>query len=133
MNTTLQAVLNLTAILEKLPHQPSESLVQLLMAPTFARLFLTALKNPGKEFRHAETFETLRELSAVITQINFLLSYDSFDLLNQIFPLLEKCEVQTAWKRRTDCLTFNHPIRLKPNTKQSFTSENATGSKEEQP
>lgn len=45
---TLQAILKLTVIRDKLPQQTPKALIEHANTPKFASLFLKALKNPGR-------------------------------------------------------------------------------------
>lgn len=94
MNATMQAVLNLTVVQHKLRHRPSDSLIRLSSTPTFARLFLTALKNPGRHVR--DIYWSLMELSDVHSNLHLFQENEAHDLLYPLLVWLENCGVQTT-------------------------------------
>lgn len=103
MNATTQAVLNLTAVQRKLRQRPSDSLIRLSRTPTFARLFLTALKNPGKHMR--DIYWSLMELSHVHHNLRLFQENDALNLLDPLLLWLENCGVHTTIQetRKTWC------------------------------
>lgn len=93
MNATLQAMLNLTVVQDKLRHQPIAPLTQLSVMPSFARLFLRALKNPGKNIRYV--YGSLVELGQVVPRITAFQENNPLDLLGPFLLWLGECGLQT--------------------------------------
>lgn len=89
---TLQATLNLTVIQEKLKQQTPMALIQHSKTPKFANLFLTALKNPGKQF--ADINEALLDLSIILPNSNE--PKIVFCFLDHLLVWLEKCGLPTS-------------------------------------
>ncbi|XP_074507377.1 uncharacterized protein LOC141777224 [Sebastes fasciatus] len=97
MNATLQAVLNLKVVREKLMKQQTEYLTQLSTSTAFVRLFLEALHNPGRSFILPELAEILAELSYTVDPVNPL------DLLELVLAWLNDCGVQTTIQVTEEC------------------------------
>lgn len=65
---TLQAILKLTVIQDKLQQQTPPALIKHSNTPKFASLFLKALKNPGKQFN--VIYEALLDLRTILPNSN---------------------------------------------------------------
>lgn len=89
---TLQATLHLSVIRDKLQQQTPKDLMKRSKMPTFAKLFLTALKNPGKQFTDID--EALLELSVVLPNSNG--PKPVFCFLNHMLLWFEKCGLHTT-------------------------------------
>lgn len=88
---TLQATLNLIVVQDKLQQQTPTALIKHSKTPKFAHLFLTALKNPGKEF--ASINEALLDLSTILPNSNEPKIF--FCFLDYLLVWLEKCGLHT--------------------------------------
>lgn len=88
---TLQATLNLIVIQDKLQQQTPTALIKQSKTPKFAHLFLTALKNPGKQF--ADINEALLDLSTILPNSNE--PKIVFCFLDYLLVWLEKCGLHT--------------------------------------
>lgn len=88
---TLQATLNLTLIQDKLQQQTPMALIKHSKTPKFAQLYLTALKNPGKQF--ADIDEALLDLSTILPNSNEPKMV--FGFLDYLLDWLEKCGLHT--------------------------------------
>lgn len=92
---TLQATLHLRVIQDKLQQQTPKDLIKRSNMPKFAKFFLTALKNPGKQFTNIN--EALLELSAVLPNSNEPKSL--FCFLDHMLLWFEKCGLHTTVTR----------------------------------
>lgn len=91
MTPTLQATLNLTVIQDKLRKQTQMALIKKSNTPKFAHLFLTALKNPGKQF--VDVNEALLDLRTVLPNSNEPKAFLGF--LDHLLVWFEKCGLHT--------------------------------------
>lgn len=94
MNATLQAMLNLTVVREKLRNQPIAPLTQLSIMPSFSRLFLRALKTPGKKIRYV--YGSLVELGQVLPGITAFHENNPIHLVGPFLIWLGGCGLQTS-------------------------------------
>lgn len=94
MNATLQAMLNLTVVRQKLRNQPIAPLTQLSIMPSFARLFLRALKTPGKKIRYV--YGSLVELGQVLPGITAFHENDPIHLVGPFLIWLGGCGLETS-------------------------------------
>lgn len=89
---TLQAVLKLTVIQDKLPQQIPTALIEHSHTPKFARLFLKALKNPGRQFN--DIYEALLDLRTILPNSNEPKTL--FCFLDHLLVWFEKCGLHTT-------------------------------------
>lgn len=102
MNATLQATLNLNIVRDKLMLQPPQSLIQKSITPTFAGLFLTALKHPGRSFHPQEILCPLTELSDTVPELHILQNNDPLDLLYPLLDWFSECGVKTTFQAKEE-------------------------------
>ncbi|XP_032386951.1 uncharacterized protein LOC116698846 [Etheostoma spectabile] len=95
MNATLQAALHLNVVRNTLTHQRPESLILLSSTPTFAGLFLEALRNPGRSFSPTELYGALTELSEKVPSLCLLQRNDPLKLLKHLWVWLNRCGIKT--------------------------------------
>lgn len=103
MNASLQAVLNLGVVREKLADLPAEPLTRLSATPAFAELFLTALKHPGRAFSSLDLCHVLKELSANIPHLSLFGQNDPVELLEPFLTWLRRCGVDTTLEVQHRC------------------------------
>lgn len=96
MNKTLQAVLKLDILKQKLKQKPAFFSEALWEMPKLAKLFQTALQNPGKYFSSTEIVPALEELSVAIPSLRLCQERDIFDFLEPLLLILNKCGVETT-------------------------------------
>lgn len=94
MNATLQAMLNLTVVREKLRNQPIAPLTQLSVMPSFSRLFLRALKTPGKKIRYV--YGSLVELGQVLPGVTAFHENNPIHLVGPVLLWLGGCGLETS-------------------------------------
>lgn len=89
---TLQAILKLTVIQDKLQQQAPAALIKHSNTPKFASLFLKALKNPGKQFN--DIYEALLDLRTILPNSNEPKTL--FCFLDHVLVWFEKCGLHTT-------------------------------------
>lgn len=89
---TLQAILQLTVIKDKLQQQTPTVIRKYSNMPKFASLFLKALKNPGKQFN--DIYEALLDLRAILPNSNEPKTL--FCFLDHLLVWFEKCGLHTT-------------------------------------
>lgn len=94
MNATLQAVLNLRVVGEKLRPQPVAPLAQLSVMPSFSRLFMRALKEPRKKIKYV--YGPLKELGRVLPGITAFQENDPLHLVGPLLMWLGGCGLETS-------------------------------------
>lgn len=89
---TLQAILKMTVIQDKLQQQTPTALTKHSNTPKFASLFLKALRNPGKQFN--DIYEALLDLRTILPSSNEPKTL--FCFLDHLLVWFEKCGLHTT-------------------------------------